>query len=216
MFITNLFSSVRLPHSLTLKRRLVMKPRQNGAFLALGVLLSVTSVLAAVEYSGTAAGVSKETTQQKKNKDRKTYTPETVTEAPLVRSKIKDLEIVAVRLENQGTPNASIGIDIVNNSDSAVVSLEFVSGNEKESYGKGFDALLFEDAIQVGFPPHSLYTFDWSLGAIMQGETVFLSAAIFADGREEGDKRLVDGIKNQRKRFQQRLREGKAKNGGQP
>lgn len=191
-----------------------MKPRPNRAFLALGVLLCVSSVLAAVEYSGTVAGVSKETTQQQKY--RKTYIPETVTEAPLVRSKVKDLEIVVVRLENQGTPNASIAIDIVNNSDSAVVSLEFVSGNEKESYGKGFDALLFEEAIQIGFPPHSLYTFDWSLGAIMQGETVFLAAAIFADGREEGDKRLVEGIKNHRKRFQQRLREGKAKNGGQP
>jgi hypothetical protein len=190
-----------------------MKPRQNRAFLALGVLLSVTSVLAAVEYSGTVAGISKEISPQK---NRKTYTPETVTEAPLVRSKVKDLEITEVTLQDQGTPNASILIAVTNNRDSAVMTFEFVSGTQKESTGIGFDGLLFEDDVQMAIPPHSLKTFSWSLGSIMQGETVFLAAAIFADGKEEGDKRSLDGMKVQRKNFQKRLREGKAKNGGQP
>ena len=200
-----------------------MKPRQNRAVLALGVLLSVTSVLAAVEYSGTVAGQSKETTQQnqqKKPKNRKTYIPETVTEAPLVKSKVKDLEIVEVKLENQGTPNASILISFVNNSDSAVMSFEFVSGNKNESIGVGGDAMMFEDSGGfVAVPPHSLTTFSMRLGAIMQGETVFLAAAIFADGREEGDKDTVEGIKSQRKNFQKGLRDGTIKilkNGGQP
>lgn len=193
-----------------------MKPRQNRAFLALGVLLSVTSVLAAVEYSGTVAGRSQETTQQKKKQQTKIYIPETVTEAPLVRSKVKDLEIVEVKLVDQGTPNASILISFINNSDSAVMSFDFVSGDEKARVGKGVDALLFEESSGfVAVPPHSLTTFSLSLGAIMQGETVFLAAAIFADGREEGDKRSLDGIKIHRKNFQKRLREGTIKSGGQ-
>ena len=197
-----------------------MKPRQNRAFLALGVLLSVTSILASVAYSATVARESKETTQQKKKQKTKTYIPETVTEAPLVKSKVKDLEIVEVTLQNQGTPNASILISFVNNSDSAVMSFDFVSGNENESIGKGVDALLFEDSSGfVAVPPHALTTFSLSLSNIMQAETVFLAAAIFADGREEGDKRRVEGIKSHRKNFQKGLREGTIKplkNGGQP
>jgi hypothetical protein len=198
-----------------------MKPRQNRAVLALGVLLSVTLVLAAVEYSGTVAGQSKETPQQKKNPKRtKTYIAETVTEAPLVKSKVKDLEIVEVKIEDQGTPNALLVISFVNNSDSAVLSFEFVSGNKNESIGVGGDALMFEDSSGfVAVPPHALTTFSMSLGAIMQGETVFLAGAIFADGREEGDKRVVDGIKSRRENFQKGLREGTIKplkSGGQP
>jgi hypothetical protein len=198
-----------------------MKPRQNRAVLALGVLLSVTSVLAAVEYSGTVAGQSKETTQQKKNpKKTKTYIAETVTEAPLVKSKVKDLEIVEVKIEDQGTPNALLVISFVNNSDSAVVSFEFVSGNKHESISKGVDALMFEDSSGfVAVPPHSLTTFSVSVSNIMEGETLFLAAAIFADGREEGDKDRVEGIKSGRKNFQKGLRDGTIKilkNGGQP
>jgi len=191
-----------------------MKPRQNRAFLALGVLLSVISLLAAGIHSETAAGVSKEPSHQKKN--RKTYIPETVTEAPLVRSKVKDLEIAEVRLENQGTSYAAILIDVTNKSDSAVMSLEFISGPQGNGTGLGFDGLLFEDAVQIAIPPHSLKTFRWFLGEIREGETVFLAAAIFADGKEAGDKFTLDGIKVHRKNFQKRQREEKAKNGGQP
>ena len=190
-----------------------MKPRQNRAFLALGVLLCVTSILASVAYSGTVARESKETSQKK---NRKYYKAETVTEAPLVRSKVKGLEITEVRLEDQGTPQAAILIDVTNNRDSAVISLDFISGSERDNSGVAFDGLLFEDAPGIAIAPHSLNTFRWFLDSIREGEPVFLAAAIFADGKEEGDKISLDGIKIRRKSFQKKQREEKAKNGGQP
>ena len=48
----------------------------------------------------------------------------------------------------------------------------------------------------------------------MEGETVILAAAVFADGRK-ADKQSLDGLKKTRLKFQQKRREQKPKNGGQ-
>ncbi len=76
-------------------------------------------------------------------------------------------------------------------------------------------ALLEEGSSRVIIPPHALNSFTWSLGEIMQGRTVLLAAAIFADGKEEGDKRRLNGIIVHRRNFQQKQREAKAKKGDQ-
>jgi len=129
-------------------------------------------------------------------------------------SKVKGLEINGVRLLNQGTPQASVAIDVINNRDSAVMCIDFASG-QKEYSALGIDGLLDENNPRVVIPSHTLQTFTWSLGEIMKGHTIFLASAIFADGKEEGDKRSLDGIKVHRRTFQQRQREGKAKSGGE-
>jgi hypothetical protein len=119
-----------------------------------------------------------------------------------------------VNLINEGTPEAAISIDVTNNRDEAVMALDFVAGKNVYS-GLRIDGLLFEDSPVVILPPHSLKTFTWSLSEIIEGETIFLAAAVFADGKEEGDKRSLDGIKVHRRHFQQNQRDAKAKNGGQ-
>ena len=188
-----------------------MKPKQNKALLAFSLLL--ISLLAAVVYSGPVGKMTRNSSPQKKGK---VYDPATVTEAPLVRSRVKDLVITEVRLEDQGTPQASILIDVTNNRDSAVMSIDFISGSPSDSTGLGVDGLLLEEEVQVVLPPHSLKTFRWNLGSIRVGEPLFLSAAIFADGKEEGDKITLRGIKLTRANFQKRQREDKARKGGQP
>ena len=94
------------------------------------------------------------------------------------------------------------------------MALDFIAGKNTYS-GLRIDGLLQEDSPIVIIPPHSLKTFHWSLGAIMEGETVTLAAAVFADGKEEGDKYWLDGIKQARHQFQQQRRQEKAKNGGE-
>ena len=49
----------------------------------------------------------------------------------------------------------------------------------------------------------------------MGGETISLAAAVFADGKEEGDQHFLDGMKKTRLKSQQRRREEKPKNGAQ-
>ena len=49
----------------------------------------------------------------------------------------------------------------------------------------------------------------------MEGQTVTLAAAVFADGKEEGDNWVLDGIKKSRDKFQEKQRAEKGKNGGQ-
>jgi hypothetical protein len=163
-----------------------------------------------------AAGVYTQASRsQKKQPDRRrTYEAAKVSTAPQVKSKIKGVEIVGVTLINQGTPEAAVSIDVTNNRDEAVMALDFVAGKNNYS-GLRIDGLLQEDSPMVIIPAHTLKTFTWSLGEIMDRETVFLAAAVFADGKEEGDKRSLDGMKVHRRHFQQNQRDAKAKNGGQ-
>ena len=94
------------------------------------------------------------------------------------------------------------------------MAVDFIAGKNTYS-GLLLDGLLQEDDPLVIIPRHSLKTFTWSLGSIMEGETILLAAAVFSDGKEEGDKRFLEGMKISRLRFQQKQRDQKGKNGGQ-
>ena len=152
--------------------------------------------------------------QKRQKEHERTYEAAKVTAAPEVRSAIRGLEISGVSLINQGRPEAAIAIDVTNNRDEAVMALDFVAGKQAYS-GLRVDGLLEEGNLQTIIPAHTLKTFNWSLSEIMEGQTVFLAAAVFSDGKEEGDKRILDGIKVHRRHFQQKQRDAKAKNGGQ-
>lgn len=182
-----------------------MKIKWNKTILTGAILLSMASVIGAITYSKSVRQEQKPTTF---------YQANAVTEAPPVISKVKGLEITSTRLVNQGTPQASVEIDVTNNRDSDVMSIDLMSGKDDYSALR-IDGLLEESAPEIVIPRHSLKTFSWGLSMIMSGETVFLAAAVFSDGKEEGDKRSLNGIKIHRRNYQQKQREAKAKNGGQ-
>ena len=179
-----------------------MKIKWNKGVLAVSVLLSLASVIGAVAYSGSF-----------QQRPKTFYDPPRVTEAPLVVSQIQGLQIAEVRLVNQGTTAAAIEIDVTNHRDSAVMSLDLISRNKDTSGGIAIDGLLEEDSPQHVIPPHSLKTFTLALGEIL-GERVFLAAAIFEDGKEEGDRRSLLGIHKTRTSYQLK-KKAEAKNGGQ-
>ena len=184
-----------------------LKTHRSLLLLSMFVLLS--SALAAGVY--TQASKS-----QKKQKDHpRTYEAAKVTAAPEVRSAIKGLDISKVSLINQGTPAAAIDIDVINNRDENVMAVDFVAGVGKSTSG-GFamDGLLFEDNPLVIIPRHSLKTFTWHLGEILEGETIVLAVAIFSDGKEEGDKGSVDRLKKSRMLNRERYRKEKVQGGG--
>lgn len=179
-----------------------MKIKWNQTVLALTILLCMASVIGAVVYSRSF--------QQAQNVNQ----PALVKEAPRVVSNIEGLLITEVRLINQGTAQAAIEIDVTNNRDSAVMGLDFIWRHNQDSGGIAIDGLLEENNPQVVIPTHTLKTFTYSLGEIPHGQTVFLGSAIFADGKEEGDPRSLEGIRKDRIRHQQK-KKAQEKNGGQ-
>lgn len=175
----------------------------NKRVLALSVLLSLASVIGAVVvYSSTF------------QQEPKVYQPALVKEAPPVVSNIEGLQITEVRLVNQGTAQAAIEIDVTNNRDTDVMGLDFIWRHKQDSGGIAIDGLLEQDNPRVVIPPHTLKTFTWHLGEIPQGKTVFLASAIFANGKEEGDQRSLEGIRKDRIQYQLKKKAQK-KNGGQ-
>lgn len=167
--------------------------------------------------SAIAAGVYTRSSQsQKKARGYgRTYDAAKVSAAPEVVSNIDRLEITGVSLINEGTPEAALTIDVTNKRNEDVMALDFIAGKSGDYSGLRFDGLLQENNPLVIIPRHSLKTFTWNLGSIMEGEAVSLAVAVFADGKEEGDKRALYAFKKARANFQQSRREEKLKNGGQ-
>ena len=180
----------------------------NSKFLRRLLIASTFFLLLSV-IAGVYTHASK---NQKKQKDHlRTYEAAKVTAAPEVKSIIKDLEISSVSLIGQGTAEAAVAIDVINNRDEDVMAVDFIAGRGKStSGGVAMDGLLREDDPLVIIPRHSLKTFTWHLGSFLEGESIFLAAAIFSDGKEKGDKLFVDGLKKSRIDYQERRR----KNGG--
>lgn len=85
------------------------------------------------------------------------------------------------------------------------MALDFIAGQTDYS-GLRIDGLLEEQHPLVIVPPHTLQSFTWSPGAIIEGQTVTLAAAGFADGKQEGDRRALDGIRKARVKFQEKRR----------
>ena len=176
--------------------------------LILVALLLLSSVIAAGVYSRSSKS-------QKHKKNPGTYQAETVTAAPTVISNIEGLQVTGVSLINQGSPEASLVIDVINHRDQGLIALDIVAGRGKTtSGGIGMDGSLASPPREL-IPPHSLKQFTWHLGGILEGETVELAAAIFSDGKEEGERWALEGIKKSRIKFQEKQRAEKAKNGGQ-
>jgi len=120
-----------------------------------------------------------------------------------------------VSLINEGTSEAAVVIDVTNQRNEDVMAVDFVAGIGKStSGGITMDGLLIEDNPQVIIPRHSLKTFTWHLGEILEGETIVLAVAIFSDGKEEGDKQFLNGLKKDRIKYQENRRKEKARNGG--
>ena len=176
--------------------------------LLLSTLLVISSTIAAGVYTRVSS-------QKKQVKAPRTYKAADVTAAPEVISIIKDLEISGVSLVNQGTPEAAVAIEVINQRDEDVMALDFIAGKGKSTTsGFAMDGLFQADNPLVIIPRHSLKTLTWNLGSIMEGETIFLAVAVFSDGKEEGDKHFLDGFKKSRIHHQENSRKEKAKSGG--
>ena len=185
---------------------------ENSRTIRRLILISTLLVLSTV----IAAGVYTQVSKSQKQKDiLSTYDAAKVTAAPEVRSLVKGLDISSVSLIDRGTPYASIVIDVINQRDEDVMAVDFIArGGKSTSSGLAMDGLAEENNPLVIIPRHSLKTFTWNLGSILEGETIVLAVAVFSDGKEEGDARFLDRLKKGRIHYQESKRKEKANNGG--
>lgn len=165
------------------------------SLFAMAFLLIATAVLVAF---------SPNSKSQKKAKGVRSYQAHKVTAPPQVVSKVRGLEISGVSLKDQGTPQATLIIEVTNHRNEAVMALDFVSAKDSISGGIAIDGLLQPDNPRMIIPPHSLETFEWALAEILEDSSLSLASAIFSDGKEEGDKRSLDGMKKDRAGYQKR------------
>jgi hypothetical protein len=180
-----------------------MTHKARRRFFSASILLTASVVSLGV--------FSKIRQEPKQKKGANSLKAERVTTLPAVFSKVKDLQVAGATLLNQGTPQAAVAIDIINNSDEPVISLEISTGDENDWSSLGIDGLEDPDKPQVAIPPHSLKTFKWFLGEVLEGYPIVISGASFANGTEDGDARSLHIMHKDRERNRAR----KTNKGGQ-
>jgi hypothetical protein len=148
------------------------------------ILLAVATILT---LSVVVVVFSKRKQAPKQSRVVRTYKAERVTKAPAVISRVKDLQVAGVDLVDQGTSQAAVSINIINNSDEPLTSLELSAGDADDWSNLGFDGLEDPNKPLITIPAHTLKTFRWNLGAILEGYPIVISGARFMSGKEDGE-----------------------------
>lgn len=130
-----------------------------------------------------------------------------VTELPQVISHVPRLSVAGVSVKDPGTPAASAVVEIRNNSPFAVMSVEISTKNGGDSGAVNTDGLTDPENPIVVIEPWGTTTFEMSFTAMIPDAPLVISAAIFADGTEEGDKWSLDSMKLGRAKRLERIRE---------
>ena len=113
-----------------------------------------------------------------------------VTSMPSVFSKVKTLEIVRTWIEDPGTPHASAALEVRNNSNKDVMSVDLVSGEG----GVTRNGLTDEDHPIIIIKPGGTTTLRMNFGEMTFGAPLVVSAVVYGDGTEEGDERSLKTI----------------------
>jgi hypothetical protein len=132
-----------------------------------------------------------------------------VTELPLVISHVPKLEIVSATVRDPGTPAATALVEIRNNSDLAVMTVEISTKSPKDGGDRSafyIDGLEDPENVGVIIPPKGTKTLEMALTNMIPDAPLVVSAAFFADGTEEGDKWSLDDIRATRAHRQELLK----------
>jgi hypothetical protein len=169
------------------------------------ILLSAATLITA---SIVTAGVLSARRQRPNEKKQ----PKRVVELPQVISHVPRLNIVGISVKNPGTPDAVAAIEILNTSHLPVMCVEISTKNQAGDSGAvNEDGLDDPDKPRVVIPPYGTKTLEMSFSAMVPDAPLVLSAAVFADGSEDGDKWSRDAIRAVRAHYQALRRAEKEK-----
>ena len=161
----------------------------NRFFPRKWIFLSVIALLAASVISVGVFSARRQQPNQEKVQKR-------VLQIPQVISHVPKLHIVSVNVKNPGTPEAVAVVEILNTSHLPVMTFEISTKNEAGDSGAvNEDGLADPDKPYVAIPPYGTKTIEMSFSEMVPDAPLVLSAAVFADGTEEGDQWSRDSIR---------------------
>ena len=120
---------------------------------------------------------------ERKQEPKTAHAKEWLAATPVVLSKVKDLEIVNLRMVRADAKTPGIAFEIKNNSNKSVMAYQVACGDSAISQ----DGLRDEQNPIVIVEPHGMYSVEWN-DDLTPGIPIVLTAAVFDDGGEEGDK----------------------------
>jgi hypothetical protein len=115
---------------------------------------------------------------------------EPVSTLPAIFSKVKKLEIVSARIVRPNTDAASVEVEIRNNSDRAVMAVDVVCGQA----GVTKNGLTDEARPIVVIEPGGTTVVEMGFREMTPGAPLVVSAAIYADGKEEGEAASLESM----------------------
>jgi hypothetical protein len=148
-----------------------------------------------------AAGVTAYTAARRRQEPPKVFVPKRFI------SEVKKLKVESHWVENEGTPRASLHVVIRNKSDLAVTKVSVTIADLTVSSDGGYN---HDEPVAV-VEPYGTEEFSIPLTNFIDDSPLVISAAIYADGTEEGRKVL---LKEARKTWKERRAERAAKKGG--
>src|ERR687884_534624 len=107
-------------------------------------------------------------------------------EVPNVVSKVKDLEVVGVRLIREGEQTAALAIEIRNKSAQPVVAVSVESGDEMDVSGVDINGVTSDGPPETIIEPYGTRTVEFPMSDIHRGRPIRVGGAVYADGSEEG------------------------------
>jgi hypothetical protein len=131
---------------------------------------------------------------------------------PKVISKVKNLEVVSVTVEQESPhPEPTVVIIIRNNSDQAVVSVAVESGDDKDASGISTDGFKEGDEPPSAvIEPYGTIKMEMLLSNLLPGKPLKVSGVMYADGSVDGEKLTIETIRGHK----ERARDGGNKKGG--
>jgi hypothetical protein len=102
-------------------------------------------------------------------------------------SEVKHLKVESHRVENEGTPEARLVVVIRNKSDLAVTKVSVTVGDLTVGHDGGLDA----DEPVIVIEPHGTDEFSIPLTNFTDDSPLAISAAVYADGTEEGREQIL-------------------------
>lgn len=143
---------------------------------------SVLLAVALVFIASLTFGVYSAKKQQPASQQQNPPTKEWLFSIPEVRSTVKELEIVNVRIVRSNTDMPAVAFDVLNKAGRPVMALRIACGNSAISQ----DGLEDEEHPKVIIEPYGTLNAEMA-GELRPGVPIVITSATFQGGTEEGD-----------------------------
>jgi hypothetical protein len=146
--------------------------KRRAVFLAVAILFTAALSL------GVHSARKQQSTPQQQNPP----TKEWLSSIPAVHSKVKELQIVNVRIVRGITDLPGVAFEIMNKTGRSVMAVRISCGNDAISQ----DGLEDQEHPKVIIEPYGTLSAEMT-GELKPGAPIVIKSATFQDGKEEGD-----------------------------